>query len=391
MKYFKNNLFFLYWICVIALAISSYVYFDDSRHVKKLNSYDGVNVYYSGGYTADIRIPDNATDDFLDVVISHLKRMYSVPWIYIKNVDNLTREQISDLCTLKDVLNLSIEAKSISGKNWNDLDKKKHSLLFLTLKGQGLDDNDLTEIAKITSLRSIVINNANVSIKGIEPLLHLQDWNRICFQETTFHGSTASNVRSNTAVYVLENCDISSSDLHVLQSLKFNSLQICNTPLSSEHLHQIASLESIHSIELSRNGIASIDLLPFDQWLELVALVICNNKISTIPQSLHNCQMLKSLNLSGNELDDDALANFPFLEHLERLNLSNNPIKGTKMEAIKALPNLKFLNLDGTLIDDETFSIMMNITMKNRGDPGFNDTIEATDAFDQNNKNLNNQ
>ena len=367
MKYLS---FILYWSCVIIVAMFLYVYLDGNGpnfgiisryHASKLKSYDGVDVVYDhlNGYRIDIKMNNDTTRGFLDLdgVISRLKNMRNVQKIAVRNVDSITREQISDLCSIDSIGDLRIEAKSVIGESWRKLNNQKHSMIFLVLKGEGLSDDDLIEIAKITTLYSLAISNANVSIKGIEPLLALHNL-AVVFRETTFYGDTSISTSSDyLRVYALENCDISSSDLHFLKSLKrLGALRIFSTALSSEHLHQITLLESVHSFRLWKNGITSIDtdMFPFDKWHELGDLMISNNKISTIPQLLHKCQMLRKIDMSGNELDDDALENFPFLENLEELNLSNNPIKGTKMDAIKALPKLKILNLNDTLIDDET-------------------------------------
>ncbi|RWS15016.1 leucine-rich repeat and WD repeat-containing protein 1-like isoform X1 [Dinothrombium tinctorium] len=105
---------------------------------------------------------------------------------------------------------------------------------------------------------------------------------------------------------------------------------------------QSEALESVHSLNLSKQNITDIAANAFDELVSLQSLDLSNNRLKTFTAE-KLCARLKKLDLCDNEIRDVSfLSNFPAIE---RLSIAGNPLHTTdRLLIVAMLPNLTFLD-----------------------------------------------
>lgn len=123
--------------------------------------------------------------------------------------------------------------------------------------------------------------------------------------------------------------------------------------------------QSIHSIDVSSQGLKSLDNKDFCSWPNLKSInADMNNVTSLISRMFTGCRQLTTLSLSRNnisEIYDDAFHGLSLLSHLD---ISLNQIHALSDNIFHPLISLKTLSLNNNLIgaiDTDTFARNLNI------------------------------
>ncbi|KAL4284352.1 hypothetical protein GQ457_16G000900 [Hibiscus cannabinus] len=166
-----------------------------------------------------------------------------------------------------------------------------------------------------------------------------------------------------------------------------------NSSLSCNFSGSVCSWERMHCdakgnvLKASIFGLSGlIPAITIGKLTKLQSLDLSNNKITALPSDIWSLGMLKSLNLSSNQISGSLPNNIGNFGLLEVIDLSGNNFSGeipaaldlsSNRSLIFALPKLKALNLAGNEIHgrDTGFAAMMSLTSLNISRNLFNGSI----------------
>ncbi|OQR67938.1 slit3 protein-like [Tropilaelaps mercedesae] len=121
--------------------------------------------------------------------------------------------------------------------------------------------------------------------------------------------------------------------------------------LSNNRLQQVGPRtlvgpgNSLMTLQLDKNRVKSIHKDAFRSMLMLQELNLAGNKLSTVPHAVSALSMLRSLDLSDNDMQDVANASYQDLRKLYALNLMGNKIGNISRGAFNGLLSVRILNL----------------------------------------------
>ena len=244
---------------------------------------------------------------------------------FLQGLHNLTRLYLSARrlagTGLKHLQNLSrlrrlhlVNMSVFSTEGWHTLGRLR-PLWTLDLGGSFTSDDDLRYLSELAHIQDLNLSHTRLAGRGLAhlgSLLSLRslvlDWNHI--QEKELRHLTS---------------------LSRLETLSFSENQI-----GEEGLTFIARLPNLRKLNLSAYGTglyASINLHGFHM--------------------LGRIKTLRSLDLSGSDIDQDGLASLSTLNGLVKLGLENTGVTDSASEALAALVRLRSLNLRGTDLSDD--------------------------------------
>lgn len=200
-----------------------------------------------------------------------------------------------------------------------------------------LTDSSLESIAKLGSLRSLILSGPGFTVSGIKHLQKLDNLNRLDLSlRTPFDENEAEVLQAFTNLTHLNFVAQSDSSLEHLVPLK-----------------QLKSL-SVRSKTYSGEGV------PFlKQMTHLESLKVYNWKIETqndleqLILEIGKLTQLKHLNLSNNQISDKHLLGLLSLNSLNSLHLENSNVTNEGVMSLAILPNLKLINVRGTKVNPE--------------------------------------
>ncbi|GMI81463.1 hypothetical protein like AT2G24230 [Hibiscus trionum] len=130
-----------------------------------------------------------------------------------------------------------------------------------------------------------------------------------------------------------------------------------NSSLSHNFSGSVCSWEGVHCdtnkenvIGLKASGLGLSGLMPdttIGKLTQLQSLDLSNNKITALPSDLWSLGLLRSLNLSCNQISGFLTSNIGNFGQLEVIDLSGNNFSGEIPAAISSLASLQVLNLAG--------------------------------------------
>ncbi|XP_054754547.2 toll-like receptor 6 [Lytechinus pictus] len=114
--------------------------------------------------------------------------------------------------------------------------------------------------------------------------------------------------------------------------------------------------EVLETIDLSLNGLRSIESFAFDSNTALQTIDLSSNDLNILPDDL----LVKQVNLTTLKAHENRLVNISNgiwgkRARLEHINLANNSIERIEYGAISSLATLRFLDLSGNLLVSLTF------------------------------------
>lgn len=220
----------------------------------------------------------------------------------IDNVLNLENKNISDLTGIKAFINVKI----IYGR-YNNLTSIDMSGMT-NLQNLGLAYNDLitANLSGMTNLKGLSLDHNNL---------------------TSFNLNGATNLRN----FYCNNNQLTSFDSSNLTGAIFlDYFNIGNNPLSSVH---IANFPSLTYFTCANNQVPST--FTFNNLPNINRIYLDNSKVTSI--QLGGPQTLKILSLQNNLLESISFQD-GFLQNLQYLNLSSNPIQFICKDSYDVLP-----------------------------------------------------
>ena len=120
---------------------------------------------------------------------------------------------------------------------------------------------------------------------------------------------------------------------------------------------------SITSLDLSRQGVTSLNEGDFRGLSNLQTLNLSNNSLSTLSSGVFTgLTNLQTLNLSNNSLSTLSSGVFTGLTNLQTLNLSNNSLSTLSSGVFTGLTNLQALNLSNSSISSLPAGVFSELT-----------------------------
>ena len=247
-------------------------------------------------------------------------------------IDDKSLERLATLPNLTAV-DLS-NCPSISGKSVSYLSACPR-LIFLKLAGESIDDNTLTAIGSMSSLRILGLNGTAVSDSGIEQLAGL-NLSGIQLVHSPISDSSVKvfSKMSNLTVANLRGTKISDAALrHLAACRKLKKLEVseCDQPgITDRGCEELAKIQSLENINLWLSKITDAGLKP----------------LVSLPK-------LNSLNLDNTSITDDGTKIIAKMKGLTWLHLGKTKITDACVPTLKKMTNLKFLDITTTALSAE--------------------------------------
>nr|ANG08899.1 toll family protein LongTollA2 [Parasteatoda tepidariorum] len=127
---------------------------------------------------------------------------------------------------------------------------------------------------------------------------------------------------------------------------KLHTLHLHNNRLTFITASTFSGLFVIDMLSLNNNFIENIHIDAFSNNSAIIEINLSDNKLSTVPSAVQSLMLLRSLDLSNNEISYIHSASHRGLENLYSLVLSGNRIGNLTRGVFGHLPNLRVLNLD---------------------------------------------
>lgn len=185
-----------------------------------------------------------------------------------------------------------------------------------------MDDSALEKVARIKTLRSLNLQNMQITGTGLKNLVTLP----------------------RLGTLVLSGEKLSDEGVRQLENLKqIGSLSLTGNQLSDDALQPLRNLPELETLFLARYfplG-ASVHSPPFAQFTDGGIRL------------LRGVKKLRSLSLSGLEITDECMADIGRMDMLERLDISCDGITGRNLENLCSLPSLHELTLYSSRLEPE--------------------------------------
>lgn len=152
---------------------------------------------------------------------------------------------------------------------------------------------------------------------------------------------------------------LDSSDLRALVNVQ--TIQLQNNLIDHIGDNTFAALENLQTLVLSYNRLKSLNALMMVGLKSVMTLQLDYNRITTIqPNAMRNISMLQELNLAGNRLSSVPAA-VSSLKMLRSLDLSENEIHDVTNASYQGLTQLYALNLMGNKIGSISQGALSNL------------------------------
>ena len=203
------------------------------------------------------------------------------------------------------------------------------------------DVTDLSDLAKLPYLQSLIIENSNAT--NLQALSSLSQLTDLTVRGCVLSGADLAAIGSlpNLEHLVLSDCSLSNIDA------LSNSLRLVTLDLSKNAIRDITPLSfmtSLTKLDLSNNALTNLS--PLSALTALTELNVSYNSLTSIAP-LISCTALEQLNASGNQISQ--LIAFPG-SNMKQLNLSNNLL--TDVSVLAELTSLTVLDLSNNQLTD---------------------------------------
>jgi len=199
---------------------------------------------------------------------------------------------------------------------------------MLKARGAKLNNDDLSNVTRITLDHSDVTDDDLKLLKAIPQLTHLR----------------------------LSDTGIGDAGLaHLATLTKLRVLKIDKTKVSGQGLKHLAPLTHLTELYMAKTALTDEGLVYLEPFKELRTLRISANAVGTSGGMSHVGKLLKlrSLDVSSTQIGVGGLEMLTPLVQLEKLNLYDTPVTDKGMSYLSHLKKLRWVNLDKTKITDE--------------------------------------
>lgn len=240
--------------------------------------------------------------------------------------DAITDELLAKLKTLPHLRKLNIEVTTqltpAGLAHLGELDNLHRLEVYTVNKDEGLGDAILKSIAGVKHLRELSIGQCGVTDEGLKNLEQMPQ---------------LTSLRLNNEGLLTDACLSSIAKLKNLQTLSMSSYvstaQYGWMRFSSEVLAQLSALHKLEHLSLAGQQ---------------------------FPTDAFELTKLKSLSVSGYEVDDDFVKKLKHCPELRSLNLWNAPVTDAGLKLIAEFPKLRKLSLFGVSVTDAGLRELQN-------------------------------
>ncbi|OQR70428.1 slit3 protein-like [Tropilaelaps mercedesae] len=127
--------------------------------------------------------------------------------------------------------------------------------------------------------------------------------------------------------------------------VNLQTLVLSNNRLKNIDANMMAGLHTIMTLQLDNNRLDGVHIHAFKNISMLQELNLAGNRLTTVPHAVSSLKMLRSLDLSENNIHHIANASYRGLNQLYALNLMGNRIGNISQGVLKELPSVRILNL----------------------------------------------
>ena len=255
-----------------------------------------------------------------------------------KNQDSADPIKVSEMATLTTLLAPNAEIRDLTGL------QHAVNLKTLDLGGNGLDDDDMDRLTRLTQLETLILSD-NADITNPRPFRKLRNLTRLDLPENlsdpvveiSDSGLRTAILRALDKTESPET-DITASELHGLEVLQASGYGISD-------LTGLEHAENLRQLYLNDNQIS--DLSPISGLQGLRRLSLNNNNISDV-SGLSEVTALRWLRLNDNRIS--SVAPLDGLSNLKTLVLGNNRVSDAS--PLEALTKLENLHLEGNPIEN---------------------------------------
>jgi Leucine-rich repeat (LRR) protein len=245
-----------------------------------------------------------------DPLAAPLAKLAQVQRVYLEDTA-ISDLGLQFLAGYRDLVDVSISRTKSTGVTLNGSGfsalKGAQNFELLVVRGQPLSDECVEHLAKIKTLRHLVLIDTKITDKGIQLLERHPTLAEVSISQCPIRGGCLSYL----------------ADLPALTGLTLNGVAITDT-----------QLDRLKGSKLSDLGLQNMSVT--DRALAAVA---------EIPDLIH-------LDLTGTRVTDAGLAHLGRLERLANVSLARTDVTGTGLTHFKARPALRSLDLTDTLVTD---------------------------------------
>lgn len=254
---------------------------------------------------------------------------------------------------------LIIANVSFKENNIRNLDSLQN-LQLLSIKSDGLTDQDLEHVAKLKWLRELRLTSNNLTAKGIEKIANLPDLDYLVIESTGIKDDIVSplfKMKKLRKLYLV-NSSLSAdfitkiSPLALLDELSLeNAKEISDKSFDALPKLSKLGLLNLAGVSLNEHALQRIGKMNSIQLLMLEDATFNSSHI----KCLRNMQNLFHLSLKENKnITDELIEEIVQLKPLQELNLSDTNINDTQFLKLTRMRNLNSVSILGTKISPET-------------------------------------
>ncbi|MGZ6330590.1 MAG: leucine-rich repeat domain-containing protein [Parachlamydiaceae bacterium] len=287
-------------------------------------------------YSGEMEEIENCLPKIKEWCEKHQNRMDALQSLDLSNL-GLNSLPESIIPFLKGLIELSLANNNLTHlpKNINKLE----NLCWLNLEKNKLNEL-IPEIGELVYLEELLINDNQIKSLPNE-ITRLSKLSVLMLYNNQIN-TLPKNIKAieNLKVLSLRNNNLSSLPRQMARLPTLTSLDLADNRFSS--LNVIYKLTSLESLNLSGNAFNHLSS-KIGRLLNLKALVINNNNLSKLPDTLWGLSSLEILGLFNNKLTSVS-SKIGQLKSLKGLNLLENPLT-TLPKEIRSLPNMEKLYL----------------------------------------------
>ncbi len=226
--------------------------------------------------------------------------------------------------------------------------------LRLTLDSiNGGEETDLTGLEEFYNIEVLSLNNNGLT--NIDQLEDLTQVKHLWLNDNnldSYNWTTITNYLTSLQILYLNNNNMSEISTDLANLTRLANLYLVNNGISD--VVPLAQASRLTVLDLSENNLITdfSGMIQEESKCNPSLLKLENAGVISIPDAwiMNEFSNLASLNLNGNQITDDTIANLAFAQRLDELYLNNNQITSTS--GFSDITNLKKLFLDGNQITD---------------------------------------
>ncbi|OQR78636.1 slit3 protein-like [Tropilaelaps mercedesae] len=182
----------------------------------------------------------------------------------------------------------------------------------------------------------------------------LADLTRLCVLDLSHNRLTRIDMSAFRSLVNLQTLQLQNNLIEFIADNTFaklanlQTLVLSNNRLKSVGPHTLVGLSaSVMTLQLDNNRLEAIHTDAFKNISMLQELNLAGNRLKSVPNVVSSLNMLRSLDLSENDIQQVANASYQGLSQLYALNLMGNKIGNISQGAFSDLASVRILNLAG--------------------------------------------